>query len=204
MPARVAATRLAGMSDGPGLAEATAPGCRSTLFIPILIVLSLILVGATVIFITFNGVLTPPAGPGSPDRPVPPVSDRFFATGSAQARVTGDLAADLDILIDPIASYANNGLVWLSFVDVRNAGAGEILVAFNEPEDSVTVALGSLAAIGRDDACAFDVEVTAGLVAGTISCTDVDVLRDGEEPAGTASIALEFSATTDTANPPED
>lgn len=87
-----------------------------------------------------------------------------------------------------------DGLVWISF---RDAGSTEVLVVFNEPEDSVTVADGSLTAIGQDDDCTFDIEVTSAIVSGHVRCADIDVSRNGE-PAGTATVDLTFSANTDT------
>lgn len=143
-----------------------------------------------------------PNGPGADDG-IPAVSDRYFSTGSAQASVTGGISISPSIGIDPIASYAQDGLVWLSFIDPGNPGAGEVLVAFNEPEDSVAVAQGSLRAIGVDDACTFDVAVTAGLISGHVACPSVDVYDGDKDTGNDTSIQLDFSATTDSTVAPD-
>lgn len=130
------------------------------------------------------------SGPGSGD--IPYVSDRYYQSGQATASLAGALQLRDQISIDPIASYSQDGLSWISFHD---GGATEVLVVFNEPEDSVTVAQGSAVAIGQDEACEFDIRVTESTVSGTVSCASVEVLRDGET-AGTASIQLQFSTTT--------
>jgi hypothetical protein len=168
-----------------------------------LVVLSL-MVGAVAVTLLLGSINMPPGSGQAPNQPghagsgIPVVSDRYFATGSARASVGGGIAISLSIEIDPISSYAQDGLVWLSFIDNGNPAAGEVLVVFNEPEDSVTVANGTRHAIGVDDACAFDVQVTAGLVAGHISCASVDVIDGDEDTGENTSIQLDFSATTDT------
>jgi len=70
-----------------------------------------------------------------------------------------------------------------------------VLIALNEPENSVTVAQGPLAAIGQDDACDFDIEVAASSVSGSVACASIEVFEGGE-PGGTASIQLQFTTTT--------
>jgi hypothetical protein len=135
----------------------------------------------------------PGEGQDPADRPIPPVSDRYFAGGDVATTVTGDLHLTGTLELDPIASYAQEGLVWISFHD---GGGTDVLIALNEPENSVTVAQGTAVAIGRDDECAFDIEVTGALVSGTVACTDIVVERDGES-AGQATISIEFEAATD-------
>jgi hypothetical protein len=127
------------------------------------------------------------------DRPIPEVSDRYYDSGDASTTVTGPFSLTDQIAIDPVASYSQDGLSWISFND---GGDAEILVVFGEPENSVTVAQGTNVAIGRDDACNFDITVTASSVSGSISCAAADVMN-GSEPSGqTVRIELQFSTTT--------
>lgn len=142
------------------------------------------------------------SGPGGGD--IPPVSNRYFGGGTAQAVVTGGFSVSPNIQMDTHASYVQDGLSWLSFIDITNPGAGEVLVVFGEPANSVTVASGATVAIGRDTDCNFDIHVTSALLSGSISCGSVDVLVEGKE-SGTTSIQLHFSADTDpSAVPGED
>ena len=181
--------------------EPVSPGCRSGLLLPILFVICIAGIGATYLFGSDvvdqieQAIRNQRVNP-VPNRPVPHVSNRFFGSGTSSAIVTGALTLTDQLEIDPIASYAADGLVWISFHD---AGSTEVLIVFNEPEDSVTVSNGSLVAIGRDDDCAFAVDVTEALVSGSITCESVGVLRD-DENAGSASIQLQFSAVTDTSD----
>ena len=121
------------------------------------------------------------------------MSDRYFAGGDVATTVTGDLQLTGTLDLDPIASYAQEGLVWISFQD---DGGTEVLIALNEPENSVTVAQGTTVAIGRDEACAFDIEVTGALVSGSVTCADIAVEQDGKS-AGQATISVQFEAATD-------
>lgn len=134
-------------------------------------------------------------GPSSPSVPpqsvIPPISDRFFGGGSAQAGVTGAFSLTTSMTIDTIRSYADDGLGWIGF----ESADGEILVALNEPENSVTIAQGDLVAIGADDACSFQIQVTPTLVSGHIACPSVDVYQ-GEKVTGQATIELDFTASS--------
>lgn len=138
-----------------------------------------------------------PAGPGTGvgGSQFSQISDRYFTSGSAQATVSGAFQFSGDIEIDTDASYVQDDLAWISFIDNGNPGAGEVLVVFNEPENSVTVAQGPIHAIGQDAACTFNVHVTESTVAGSIACASVQVLN-GTEPAGTSSINLQFSTNS--------
>lgn len=143
-----------------------------------------------------------PAGPGTGvggggplSGPPAQISNRWFTSGSAQASVSGAFSFSGSIAIDTEASYVQDDLAWISFIDPTDPAAGEVLVVFNEPENSVTVAQGLTHAIGQDAACQFDVQVTESSVGGSITCPSVDVL-DGAEKTGTASISLQFSTTS--------
>ena len=134
--------------------------------------------------------------PGPAGHQIPLVSPRIYTTGSAQATVVGSFQFSDQIEIDPHASYTTpNGESWISFIDWGNPDAGEILVVFNEPENSVTVTEGTTVAMGRDDACNFDIQVMPSSVSGSVSCASVEVMREGQS-SGTSSIQLQFSTTS--------
>ena len=133
------------------------------------------------------------SGNGVVNRPIPAVSDRYYDTGDASTTVTGPFSLSGQIAIDAIKSYSQDGLSWIDFND---SGGTEALVVFGEPSNSVTIAQGPNVAIGRDDACNFDITVTESSVSGSVSCAAADVMN-GSEPSGqTASIHLQFSTTT--------
>ena len=139
----------------------------------------------------------PEAGPGEQ---VPEMSARYFGGGTTHASVSGALSISGDLALDTISSeVSNDGLAWLSF-GTRTPGDPEILITFHEPENAVTVAQGDLHATAQDDACSFRVRVTPALISGTVSCADIPVFRD-DEPAGTTSISVEFSAETASGDP---
>ena len=125
--------------------------------------------------------------------PVPPISDRFFDTGTSHAEVSGALTLAGDLAIDTIASYvSNHGRANIVF-GPPDPNALLVQVTFNEPEDTVTVIQGDKRATGMDTDCVFNVQVTEALVAGHISCPSVDAF-DGEQNLGKATIELDFSA----------
>lgn len=183
-----------------------APGCRlpfglGFLAFVALVVLSL-MVGFAALSLLLGGLTpeaNPPVQPGAhaPDE-VPYISPRYIDSGSSHAAVTGAMSYSGDLAADQIRSYVDDeGLAWLAFGGEPTGPDGEpgpaVLVTFNEPEDAVTVAVGTRRATGQDDACVFDIQVTATLVSGHISCASVDVY-DGDEVIGTSSIELDFTA----------
>lgn len=137
------------------------------------------------------GTSTVPGGGGSA---VPPISERFFVGGSVHAVTRGALASEVDLPIDEIKSYvSNDGLAWIAFG--AQGGPDEVLITFNEPENTVTVAQGSRWVKGVDDECAFDVDVTEALVSGHISCATAEVY-EGDQLVGEASIEVDFTAAS--------
>lgn len=142
------------------------------------------------------------SGPGDPGDPnadnIPPISNRWYDSGNASTSIGGGpFALNGPIQLDPVASYTNDGLSWISFIDNANPDAGEILIVFGEPENSVTVAHGNTnVIIGNDDECKFDIKVTDGSVSGSVKCAKADVMN-GSVPSGeTARIDLQFSTAT--------
>jgi len=140
------------------------------------------------------GPLASGAAPSPPD--IPEISPRLYTGGNASASVSGDFDFSGQLAVDTHASYTSrHGLSWIAFSDPGNPQAGDILVVFGEPENSVAVSTGTTVAIGRDAECDFDIHVTESSVAGSVSCASVEVEREGQ-PGGTSSIHLEFSTTT--------
>jgi hypothetical protein len=136
-------------------------------------------------------------GPGN-DGAIPPISDRLFSGGSAQAAVKGDLSINADLSTDKVRSYVQNGLSWIGFgTEGANDGSAEIVITFGEgdPGNSVAVTSGDRVAIGEDDQCQFSVHVTDTLVSGHVSCPSADVFN-GTEVVGKVSIELDFSASS--------
>jgi hypothetical protein len=126
---------------------------------------------------------------------VPPISERYFSGGSTQGSVTGAFSVP-DLPIDALTSYVDNeGLAWIHF-GTGVAGEPEALITFNEPENAITVARDGFSATGQDDDCTFNVQVTGTLVSGHISCTNLPVVKDDGESAGTVSIELDFTAAS--------
>jgi hypothetical protein len=128
---------------------------------------------------------------------VPPVSERFFSGGSVQATVTGDFTLTTSLSVDRIRSYVSNeGLAWIGFGVEIGGGPDdpEVLITFDEPGDSVTVAQGTTFAKGVDDQCRFEVQVTASLVSGHISCPSATVYTGAGEESGSAAIDVMFTA----------
>src|SRR5438105_10776754 len=83
-------------------------------------------------------------GPGN-DGAIPPISDRLFSGGSAQAAVKGDLSITANLTTDKVRSYVQDGLSWIGFgTEGANDGTAEILSTFGEgdPGNSVTVTSG--------------------------------------------------------------
>lgn len=131
---------------------------------------------------------------------IPAISNRYYNSGSASTTVGGGpFVLNDPIQIDTVASYTQDGLSWISFIDSSNPDAGEILIALGEPENSVTVSHGTdNVIIGSDDECKFDLTVTEGSVSGTVKCAKADVMTGlPSVPSGkTASIDLQFSTAT--------
>lgn len=124
------------------------------------------------------------------------LGDNFIDGGTAMTSVGGAFSlSGQQIQADTLRSYIQGGMAWLGFGALAGGtGAAEILITLNEGgQDTVTVAQGDLAAIGQDDDCQWNIEVTESSVSGTISCASVEVLRNTTAPAGTASIQLQFS-----------
>lgn len=145
-----------------------------------------------------------PNGPGDAADPngdnIPQISNRWYSSGSASTTVGGGpFVLNGPIQIDTHASYTQDGLSWISFIDNSNPDAGEILIALGEPENTVTVAHGNTSVIiGTDDECKFDIKVTDGSVSGTVKCARADVMTGFPSvPSGeTAAIDLQFSTST--------
>lgn len=143
-----------------------------------------------------------PNGPGDVADPnadvIPPISNRWYDSGSASTTIGGGpFALNAPIQIDPYASYTQDGLSWISFIDNTNPGAGEILIALGEPENTVTVAQGTKTIIGTDAECKFDIDVTASGVSGSVDCPKADILNSSDQPSGeTAAIHLQFSSAS--------
>jgi hypothetical protein len=125
---------------------------------------------------------------------VPPISERTFGSGSTQAVVTGGFAEQVDLDIDTIRSYVEpEGLAWIAFGG--NDGP-QVLITFNEPEDTVTVAHGARFAKGVDGQCQFSVQVTDTLVSGHVYCPNATVYAIDGSVTGSATIELTFAAST--------
>jgi hypothetical protein len=138
-------------------------------------------------------------GQGVPQADViPAVSDRYFASGSAQVSVSDGIEISPSLEVEAHTSYANEGLLWLSFLDRTNPDAGEILLVLDEPENSLAVVNGPLRAIGTDDQCVFTIQVSDAMLSGHVSCSEVDVLNNEVDTGTNASIELDFQAATDT------
>lgn len=145
-----------------------------------------------------------PNGPGAAVDPnadiIPEISNRYYNSGSASTTIGGGpFALNGPIQIDTDASYTQDGLSWISFIDNSNPGAGEILIALGEPENSVTVAQGNPnVIIGNDAECKFDIKVTDGSVSGSVKCPKADIMTGFPSvPSGkTAVIDLQFSTST--------
>lgn len=163
---------------------------------------------ALLVLFLLTGVFASPLA-GSPQAPapapvtgagangVPPISERYFSGGSIQANVTGDFALATNLLVDRITSYVgNDGLAWVAFGDEAGQGPPEVLITFNEPEDTVMVAQGGRFAKGVDDQCQFDVQVTASVVSGHISCPDATVYTGDGQEVGSSSIDVTFTAAS--------
>ena len=147
-------------------------------------------------------------GPGSQGDPnvnpasdvIPEISNRYYDSGGATSSIGGGpFSLSGAIQIDPHASYTQDGLTWISFIDNGHPDAGEILIVFGEPENSVTLAQGDTnVIIGNDDECKFDIKVTDGSVSGTVKCAKADVMTGFPSvPSGlTAAIDLQFSTAT--------
>jgi hypothetical protein len=180
------------------------PGPRGCQFpviaLGVALVLLLMLSGAAILMI-FGGLPgnAPPPGPVGPGNDsIPPISDRLFTDGSAQAAVKGDLSINANLSTDKIRSYVQDGLSWIGFgTEGANDGTAEILITFGEgdPGNSVEVTSGDRVAIGKDAQCQFSVHVTATLVSGHVSCPSADVFN-GTEVVGKVSIELDFSASS--------
>jgi hypothetical protein len=138
----------------------------------------------------------PSAGSGGGGRVVPPISERFFASGTVHAVVSGAIESDVNLPIDDIKSYVSNDeLAWIAY-GAQVGGSDEVLITFNEGgDDTVTVAQGSRWVKGVNDECRFDVKVTDALVSGNIACPAADAF-DGDQPIGPASIEVEFTAAS--------
>jgi hypothetical protein len=139
------------------------------------------------------------SGPGegaSSYQNIPEVSARLMSAGSTHATVSGDFSIQTDLNLEPHASGVDtNNHASISFFDPGIADGPEVFISLNEPENSVAVAQGSTQVIGTDDQCQWNIQVTPDLVSGSVSCAAAEVSREGE-PAGTASINLQFSAQT--------
>jgi hypothetical protein len=164
-----------------------------------LVVLALLFLIAQVLFTM--GLFDPPAsgvgprGPGSDGDNIPDISDRSFAGGTTQASTSGFVSLDMDLPIDEISSYVNtDGLAWISFGSLPADARGEILIALNEPENSITLSRGDVVVIGRDDDCIFDLDVTETTVSGHISCTGVEGENTANGSTGPVDIELDFTA----------
>ncbi len=124
-------------------------------------------------------------------QPMPPVSDRYFGSGSAHGVAKGDLTIDLTLPIDKDKAYVKDGLAWIAFDYPGETQA--ILVSLDEPENSVAISRGADTALGVDDQCDFQLTVTAAEVSGTITCPEADVIRNGQK-VGIVSIDVDFTA----------
>jgi hypothetical protein len=138
-------------------------------------------------------------GPGN-NSAIPPISDRLFTGGSAQAAVTGDMSFNANLSTDKLRSYVQDGLSWIGFgSEGASDGTAEILITFGEGDPGNTVNVtsgdGERVAIGKDDQCQFSVHVTATVVSGHVSCPSADVFS-GTKVVGKVSIELDFSASS--------
>jgi hypothetical protein len=137
------------------------------------------------------------AGGATPTAPiagyVPPISERFFDSGTSHVAVTGALTQSGDLAIDTITSYVSPQGRALIVFGPPDPEALIVVFTVNEPEDALTVTQGVLRATGIEADCTFNVQVTDELISGHISCPAVDAF-DGDVKVGTASIELDITA----------
>jgi hypothetical protein len=178
-----------GGPGGVGASASAAPASASSTTLPSVL-------PASVPPVASSGPSVSQPSAGGQGTAVPPISERYFGSGSVQARVEGAMSVDANLEIDTIKSYvSNDGLAWIAY-GAQQPGADEVLITFNEPEDTVTVAQGARFVKGLDDECRFDVTVTDALVSGHISCPAAEAY-EGDQPIGQASIEVDFTAATE-------
>jgi hypothetical protein len=129
---------------------------------------------------------------------VPTITERSFTAGSATVTVTGSFQIEAEIPINVQASIGSGQMTWLQY--------GPAGVA--EPNATITVQPGELGIVvaggkrtatagvidNEESECTGSTEVTATLVTGTYTCTEVTSYDQTTRKMGKVKIEIRFEA----------
>lgn len=129
--------------------------------------------------------------------PVPKITGRTFAAGSAKVTVTGSFQIDADVAINAPASFGDGERTWIQF-GVSGGVDPEALITYGDQGIGIIVGLGKNTATAEPSAegaaCTGEVTVTATSVAGQYACTGVASYNPSTGKLGKVNITIRFTA----------
>lgn len=170
-------------------------GCASAARYLVLALVAMLSIGLLYLLHAFGPPPQAPSNGGvtitSASHGIPRIPDAHFASGSASGASTGVVSMSLALSIDQDKAYAQDGLAWIAFGTPGSPLA--ILVALDEPENSVAISNNVQTVRGVDAECDFDITVTGDQVSGRIQCPNAEAWSNGRK-IGKASLDVSFTA----------